>query len=183
MKKFHNSPVIPAAAGRRDPVRPKKGFTLTEMLISVLLLGFVSVMVTVMSSAILSSTVTMREVAQAEILGSEALDNLQGRLRVAPSVTIDADGNVIFDIDDANRDYTFGVEDGVIVLGKVPKEGEPFKGDPLFAGVSYGSLDVSGLQFSAAEGAVEISVAVSYGGKTLWSGSVSVRPLNGMVIV
>ncbi len=161
--------------------RKRRGFTLTETLISVLLLGFVSVMVTVMTSAILNSTVTMREVAQAEILGSEALDNLQGQLRVAKNVTVGADGDVTFDIDDANKGYTFGVDAGKIVMGKIPKEGEVFAGDPLFAGVSYGNLHVSELQFSADGETVGIFVAVSFGSKTLWRGSVSVKPLNGLL--
>ena len=167
-------------------LRSKKGFTLTEMLISVLLLGFVSLMVSVMTSVILSSTATMREVAQAEILGSDALENLQGQLRVAKSVTIDDKGNLTFDIDDANTGYIFDVEDGVIVLGKaVTKEGETFKGDPLFGGSSYGNLKIEELKFSLSESntSVEIAVAVSYDGKTLWSGSVTVKPLNGISTV
>lgn len=162
----------------------KKGFTLTEMLIAVMLLGFVTIMVTVMTSGILNSTITMREVAQAEILGSEALDNLQGQLRVAQSVMVDGDGNVTFDINDVNKDFMFGVdENGMIVRGHVPaKEGDVFEGDPLFAGVSYGELTVSELRFvgDEAKGTIEIFVAVSYGDKALWNGSVSVKPLNGV---
>lgn len=183
MKKLRNSP----SAGRRKLLRSKKGFTLAEMLISVLLLGFVSVMVAVISSVILDSTVTMREVAQAEVLGSEALDNVQGQLRTAQNVKIVKDGalkdGIIFDIDSANKEYMFGVENGVIVLGKAPKaEGDVFQGDPLFAGVSYGNLVVSDLQLVGNDetDTIEISVAVAYGGKTLWNGSVSVRPLNGV---
>ncbi len=163
-------------------LRNKKGFTLTEMLIAVLLLGFVSVMVTVMTTAILNSTVIMREVAQAEILGSEALDNLQGQLRIAKNVAVD-DGNVTFDIDESNKNYTFRVEDGQIAIGQV-KEGV-FNGDTLFAGVSYGNLSVTKLQFSGdnkKKNVVEILIEISYGSKALWSGSVTVKPLNGVII-
>ena len=165
-------------------LRNKKGFTLTEMLIAVLLLGFVSVMVTVMTTAILNSTVIMREVAQAEILGSEALDNLQGQLRIAKKVTVANDEkNVTFDIDESNKNYTFRVEDGQIAIGQV-KEGV-FNGDTLFAGVSYGNLSVTKLQFSwnnEKKNVVEILIEISYGSKALWSGSVTVKPLNGVTI-
>lgn len=156
----------------------KRGFTLAEMLIAIALLGFVTAMTTVMTSVVLRSTVMMREVAQAEILGSEALDNLQGQLRVAYKVQIDASG-VTFDLDTANKGYTFAVEDGQIILGKM-EEGK-VKGEPLFAGVSYGDLRVTSLQFSDGGGeTIQISLAISYGEKTLWNGSVTVKPLNGV---
>ena len=162
-------------------LRSKKGFTLTEMLISVLLLGFVSIMVTVMTSAILSSTTTMREVAQAEILGSEALDNLQGQLRVARSVTINSD-NVTFDLDAANMGYTLAIADGKIVM-EHEKDGEK-ETELLFAGASYGNLSVKSLKFAASgNDSIKISVSISFGGKTLWSGSVTVKPLNGISTV
>ncbi len=162
-------------------LRNKKGFTLTEMLISVLLLGFVSIMVTVMTSAILSSTVTMREVAQAEILGSEALDNLQGQLRVAESVTVDGKGHVMFDINEANKGYVFSVNDEGKIVMEHEKDGEK-ETELLFAGASYGNLRVSDLSFSGDKDkkTIKISVSISFGGKTLWSGSVTVKPLNGM---
>lgn len=160
-------------------LRGKKGFTLTEMLISVMLLGFMSIMVTVMTTAIFSTTVTMREVAQAEILGSEALDNMQGRLRVAQSVTVDG-GNVKFNTDSANTDYSFGVKDGKIIMGKW--DNGVLVGDLLFSGVSYGNLSVSDLHFTGdkTSNTVEIAVAISFGDKTLWHGSVTVKPLNGI---
>ena len=161
-------------------LRNKKGFTLTEMLISVMLLGFVSAMVAVMSSAILNSTVSMQEVAQAEILGSEALDNIQGQLRVAENVTVGTDGKVTFDTDSSNRGYMFSVNDGKIVMEHI-KDGETVT-ESLFAGVSYDNLTVSDLHFVGdyEKKAIEIFVAVASGDKTLWSGSVTVKPLNGM---
>ena len=158
-------------------LRNKKGFTLTEMLIAVLLLGFVSVMVTVMTTAILNSTVIMREVAQAEILGSEALDNLQGQLRVAHNITL-ADDVVTFDIDNANKGYVFSVDE----KGKIVMEHEKDT-ELLFAGVSYGNLSVKSLDFApSGDDSIEISVSISFGDKTLWSGSVTVKPLNGVTI-
>ena len=163
-------------------LRNKKGFTLTEMLISVLLLGFVSIMVTVMTSAILSSTVTMREVAQAEILGSEALDNLQGQLRVAHNITL-ADDVVTFDIDNANKGYVFSVDEKGKIVMEHEKNGEKVT-ELLFAGASYGNLSVKSLEFAASgDDSIEISVSISFGDKTLWRGSVTVKPLNGISTV
>ena len=161
--------------------RFKRGFTLTEMLIAVLLLGFVSIMATVMTSAVLSTSVTMKEVAQAEILGSEALDNLQGQLRFAQNVKVDgAEKNVTFDLDKNNTGYTFGVKEGEIVL--LYGTGEGRKSETLFAGVSDGNLKVSELAFTLSEdgASVLIALSVSYGEKTLWRSNVSVKPLNGV---
>ena len=161
--------------------RGKRGFTLTEMLISVLLLGFVTVMVTVMTSTVLSTTSTMQNVAQAEILGSEALENVQGQLRVALNVKVSTGGEILFDLDSANKNYTFGLEDGKITLGKQQEDGT-FKGTPLFSGVSYGDLSVKSLKFEGAEKTVTVSVEIFSGEHVLWKGSIAVRPLNGVTI-
>lgn len=161
----------------------KKGFTLTEMLIAVLLLGFVSLMVTAMTSVILNSTITMREVAQAEILGSEALDNLQSRLRVAAKVTVGENG-VTFALDSANPGYTLALDkEGKIVLGTGTDGTLTGDGDLLFAGSTYGELSIRDLKFSLSEGdasSVAISLSVAHGEKVLWKGNVSVKPLNGI---
>ena len=165
-----------------EELRNKKGFTLTEMLISVLLLGFVSIMVTVMTSAILNSTVTMREVAQAEILGSEALENMQSELRFGTNVVVAADGKAV-SYTREDTDYTLDRnDDGKIII----KTKDTPEGTELFAGVSYGNLKVSELMFSLGAGADEgpngsvvISVSIAYGKNVLWKGDVSVRPLNG----
>ncbi len=166
----------------------KRGFTLTEMLISVLLLGLVSVMTTVMTSAVLSTTSVMQDISQAEILGNEVLENIQGVLRVAYSVEIDktneGDGTceLVIAIDQNNTDYRFALDkDGKIILGQYDKENK-VDGDPLFSGVSYGDLKVESLKFEANDGAntVEVSVSVSRFGKPIWTGNVTVRPLCGV---
>lgn len=176
-------PVISTTAGRRNLHRARRGFSLPEMLIAVLLLGFVSVMVTVMTSAILSTSAMMKEVAQAEILGNEALENVQGQLRFAQNIEV-KEGNVTFDPDKNNTGYTFVVdEEGKIVL-RHKKDGKNVD-DLLFAGVSYGNLSVESLNFEVGEDkrSILVSVAVSYGSKTIWNGSVSVRPLNGILTI
>ncbi len=159
----------------------KKGFTLAEMLIAVLLLGFVSVMVAVMSSAVLNSTFMIKEVAQAEILGSEALDNVQNELRFALNVKIDNnEKTVTFDPDRHNQNYHFGINDeGMIVLHHT-KDGSDVS-DLLFSGVSYGNLKVDSLEFSASgTSGVSVSVSIAYGKKILWSGSAAFNLLNGV---
>lgn len=159
----------------------KKGFTLTEMLISVLLLGFVSVMVTVMTSAVLSTTNTMQEVAQAEILGTEAIDNVSRELRFALNIKIGEENDVTFDKDAANKNYTFALDDG----GKIVLKQNGDNGDLLFAGSSYGNLKVRELKFSLSDdgASVVIDVSISYGDKMLWSSEVSVKPINGITDV
>lgn len=158
-----------------------KGFTLAEMLIAVMLLGLVTIMATVMTSAVFNTTALMQETAQAEILGSEALNNIQNRLRYAQNVVLDGEEkSVTFDADENNAGCSFGVEEGKIVYRH--KVNGSYLSDPLFNGVSYGNLEITDLQFTAsADGkSVQIDVWISYGEKVLWSGGVSVIPLNGM---
>lgn len=99
--------------------RFRRGFTLTELLIAVLLLALVSVMAAVMTTAVLSTTVTIQEISQAEILGSEALENLQRELRFAQgigSVTIKENEKeneyFKFDADAENKNYVVLLSDG-----------------------------------------------------------------------
>lgn len=163
-------------------LRSKKGFTLAEMLIAVMLLGFVSVMATVMTSAVLSTSVTMKEVAQAEILGSEALDNMQREIRFGSKVELDNGNNVKFTRQSTNKEgCTFGVDETGKIVVKYYDGGDE-KSELLFGGASYGNLKVSELSFARGDNgaSVKISVSVSYGEKVLWSGSVTVKPLNGI---
>lgn len=196
--------------------RSKKGFTLVELLVSAMLLGFVSLLVTVITSAVLNSTTTMTQVAHAEILGSEALTNMQNELRFTNIVEIksevnvkekDSDGDnlptaecLVFKYSSntsggtaASAQYGLGKYNGKIYLGAV-KENIWTEPQPLFDGVSYdnGNLQISELNFVPEKEtdstgtetgkikAVRIDVSVSFGGKILWSGSVSVRPISGL---
>ena len=162
----------------------KRGFTLAEMLIAVLLLGLVSVMATVMVSAVLGNTVMAKEVAQAEILGSEALDNIQAELRFALQVKV-SDGNVTFGHDKANPNCSLALNgEGSVVLQVYATNGDLISETELFDGVSYGNLKISALTFervdNGAADSVKVTVSVAYGNRVLWQGSVSVRPINGM---
>ena len=182
------SSVISTTAGRRNLDRARRGFSLPEMLIAVLLLGLVSIMATVMTSAVLSTTHLMQDISQAEILGNELLENVQGVLRVAYSVEIaetksDNTCDLVLAIDENNTDYRFVIDEGKIILGQpIDDEKKVFDGDLLFSGVSYGGLKVDSLSFAAddAEDTVTVSVSVSRGGKTIWTGSIKVRPLSGV---
>lgn len=166
----------------------KRGFTLAEMLIAVLLLGLVMTMAAVMTLAVLNNTVIVKEVAQAEILGSEALDNIQAELRFALKVQLPKEDRaeaITFSHDKANDDVvlTLNKDEGKIVL-KIKQSDGNVSEDELFVGVSYGNLKISELTFAEDEdnkGSVKVSVSVSYGNKVLWQGSVSVRPINGTI--
>lgn len=148
--------------------RFKRGFTLTELLIAVLLLALVSVMAAVMTTAVLSTTFTIQEISQAEILGNEALENLQREIRFAQrieSVTIGDNEYFKFDPDAENKNYIVMISDGnaisddgpipagMIMLTKLKVENttgsttvysfdrdleDKLVGVPLFGGVSYG---------------------------------------------
>lgn len=173
--------------------RLRRGFTLAELLIAVMLLGFVSLMVSAMTSAILSTTASMQEVPQAEILGNEALENIQGELRLGKEIKVKAgdatdgtdSGYAEFLRQSTNMRCTIALRDGKVVINKRPNktgEGEEKEEtEELFDGSAYGNLKVSKLSFSfdSTEGTIGVSVEISYGVNVVWSGSVSVRPLNG----
>ncbi len=159
-------------------LRSQQGFTLVEMLISILLLAFVSLLVTAMTSAIFNTNVTMKEVAQAEVLGSEAFDNVRAQLLFAQNVKVE-DGKITFDQNNANKGYTLGVKEGRIVLTHT-EDGAQVD-ELLFAGSTYGNLSVQSLDFVVEDDAVIVSIAVSLGDKTLWGSSMSVKPLNGIL--
>lgn len=184
--------------------RIRRGFTLAEMLIAVLLLGFVSAMVAVMTTAILSSTNAMAETAQAEVLGSEILENLARELRFGHQISVlketeNEDGTLkteevdegqegvrvtyLRSADDEHTRYTLylGTEEdghpGKIVAQYYEKGFE--SRDLLFGGVSYGeNLSVSALTFKKEESKVTISIQIVYGENELYNGNISVAPLN-----
>lgn len=156
-------------------LRSKKGFTLAEMLISVLLLGFMTIMCTVMTSAVLSGTNTMQEVAQAEILGSVALENLEKEVRFAKNLRFTDDTTVVFD----NTSFDKGYSPMLNGEGKVCMD---LEGTLLFDGSSYGNLKVGALTFSQDNTSVVIAISISYGDKTLWNSKVAVKPINGIAV-
>lgn len=163
----------------------KRGFTLAEMLIAVLLLSFFTIMAAVMTSAVLNNTFIIKEVAQAEILGGEVLDNIQAELRFALNVELptEATDKITFSHDKANDDCVMKLNDeGRVVVTIKLQDGT--EDSELFEGVSYGNLKITKLTFEQgkdeAAGSVKVTVSVSYGDKVLWQGSVSVRPINGV---
>lgn len=167
----------------------KRGFTLAEMLIAVLMLGLVSIMAGVMTSAVLNNTVIAKEVPQAEILGSEVLDNIQAELRFARKVEVPKDptDTIVFSHDKANDHCILKKNDeGRVVLQVNESNGDGtwklVSETDFFEGVSYGNLKINALTFSkdeTNEGSVKVTVSVSYSDNVLWEGSVSVRPING----
>lgn len=188
----------------------KKGFTLAEMLIAVLLLGFVTLMAGVMTSAVLDTTVTMEEVAQAEVLGNEALENIQSELRFGTNVTL-KDKKVTYDRNMTPNGgntiiYRKGCtidlnEEGMLVIKYKEKDETEEKTDTLFGGASYGkNLKITTLEFKSGkmsetvnntgEGAVTVdknvltvTIKISFGDDVIWSGSASVKPLNGKITI
>lgn len=141
---------------------------------------FISLMATVMSLVVLNSTAEMQEIAQAEILGNEALNNLREKIRFGTNVTLSAEGDSA-SYKQNGGDYKLHLEEGKIFIISTVK-GETSTAE-LFAGVSYGNLTVSALQFALDDGAMQISVTVAYGAKDIWNGKISVRPLNGVAVV
>lgn len=185
--------------------RIRRGFTLAEMLIAVLLLGFVSAMVAAMTTAILSSTSAMAETAQAEVLGSEILENLARELRYGHDIAVlkeketsEGDTDETEEVPDGEEGtqvtYLRTAEDEhtryTLYLGTV-ENGHPGKivaqfyekgfasNDLLFGGVSYGeNLTVSSLKFKKEGEKITISIQIVYGDTELYKNDISVVPLN-----
>lgn len=169
----------------------KRGMTLAEMLIAVLLLGFISAMVTVMTSAVLSTTTQISAVSQAEILGAEVLDNIAREIRLASRVEVE-NGYLAFDRGTENTDKNYYLalkeDDGKIYVGQGAIDtdslfAESNKPDLFFGGASYGDCTVKSLTFEQTEksGPITVGVEVAFNGKVVWSEQVTVKPLTNII--
>ena len=156
----------------------RKGFTLTETLIVVVILALMSSAGAVGVSAVMATHVTMIQVADAEILGSTAFQTIANELRFGQNIRVDSDGEyVVLDSPKYGPDTLIVLdEDGKLKYGK----DDPDHGlSDLLGESAYSGLDISALEFDRdGNGAITISLAVSGNKGDLWSGDLTVAPLN-----
>ncbi len=166
-------------------LRSKKGFTLTETLLCVALLAILSAAGAVASGVVISVRNGMIETADAEVLGSDVLTTMANEVRYGRNFVVDATGAVT-----QMDSMTFGpgAKFSVDVNGKLYVDSEALHSmtEPEFHKVlsdsAYTHLKVGKFKMEQdSSGNIEISVTVANsGGKELWNGSVTVKPLNGI---
>ncbi len=170
-------------------LRSKKGFTLTETLLCVALLAIMSAAGAVASGVVISVRNGMIETADAEILGSTALETLADEVRYGQNIAMEQESATettqVLKMDSltyGTRTY-FKVKDGYLWVDSASLAGKDAEYHMVVSESAYTHLKVGEFKMEqdSSSGTIEISVAVeNSGGKELWSGSVTVKPLNGI---
>ena len=158
----------------RQKTRNRKGFTLAETLIVVLILGLMTSAGAVATSAVMATRIGMIQTADAEILGSTAFQALANELRFGQNIKVDTDGKYV-ELDS----ITYGLGKKLIQSNGKIKYGDGDE-DQILGDAAYSGLSISDLGFELqADGSIKISLAVSGNKGKLWSGNLTVTPLNG----
>ena len=162
----------------RRKIMNRRGFTLVETLMVIFILALVTSAGAVGVSAVLATRVEMIQTADAEILGSTAFQAIANELRFGQNITVGDEGVAVSSV--SLDSLTYGLNTKIS-----QKNGRLTYGDSennqMLGEKAYSGLDISGLTFvQKADGSITISLAVSGSkGKQLWSGEVTVVPLNG----
>lgn len=97
-------------------IKENKGFTFIEMLLSVALLGFLSLVVAAGSTTALNVYREGVGYAESRTLSAVLLMSLENELRYATNLSVDADGNLTeFNSPNYNK-ASFLVEDGMVIV-------------------------------------------------------------------
>lgn len=167
----------------------RAGFTLTETLIAVVILALMSAAGAAASGAVLSTRNDMMEVADAQVLASTVLETLADEIRFGQDVRVqDSTGELRLNSLSFGADAVFTVGDD----GRVKAVSDALKGKGgefalLLPDSAYTTLRVKTLSFEketdsggVPTGAVVIKLTIEGRGGELWSGSLTVTPLNGI---
>lgn len=165
-------------------LRSKKGFTLTETLLCVALLAIMSAAGAVASGVVISVRNGMIETADAEVLASTALETLADEVRFGREIVVDDTTGDVTQMDSMTfgPGATFSVIDGKLYVdSEALPTTDPAEYHKVLSDSAYTHLKVKDLTMAADKttNSVTISLTVeNSGGKKLWSGSVTVTPLN-----
>ena len=163
----------------RRKVRNRKGFTLAETLIVVLILALLTSAGSVGISAVMASRVGMVQTADAQILGSTAFQAIANELRFGQNIKVAGDGKyVVLD------SVTYGMEKKIFLKGDKAGKGKlqysDDAEDQILSESAYSGLSISDLGFVLEDsGSITISLEVSGNKGKLWDGKLAVTPLNG----
>ena len=159
----------------RHKISSRKGFTLAEALIVVVILALMTSAGAVATSAVMASRVNMIQAADAEILGSTAFQAISNELRFGQNIEIGEDNKSV-----TLDSLTYGLDSTIFLDGGKLKYGSDAK-DQILTESAYSGLDISSLVFTQKEdGSIHIALAVSGNKGRLWSGELTVVPLNGL---
>ena len=163
---------------RRKTRSRKGGFTLAETLVVIVLLALMTSAGAVGVSAVMATRVGMIQAADAEILGSTAFQAIANELRFGQNIKVGDDDQAGESV--SLDSLTYGLNKKILLESGKLKYGDADK-DQVLSESAYSGLDISSLQFVRQDdGSIKISLAVSGNkGKQLWSGEVTVVPLNG----
>lgn len=165
-----------------------KGFTLAETLIVIIILALVTAAGAAATSSVLASRMDMIWAADAQTLGSTALQSIANEIRFGRDIAIGSDGSSIT-LDSA----TYGSNVEIRLSEDEDNQGKLTYGENnnILPDKAYNGLSITELDFSFVEvedeggsgttesNAVRISLTVAKKDLTLWSGSYTVMPLNG----
>ena len=153
----------------------RKGFTLAETLIVVVILALISSAGAVATSAVMASRVNMIQTADAEILGSTAFQAISNELRFGQNIQVSDDSKSV-----SLDSLTYGLGRTLFLDGGRLKYGSDAK-DQILSESAYSGLHITGLVFTEQDdGSIQIELAVSGNRGQLWSGKLAVVPLNGL---
>ncbi len=148
-------------------IHQRKGFTLTETLAAVAIVAMVACAGAAVTTSVFTVRVHMTEAADASTLGSTLLQELANELRFGQNIVV-SDHSVTLD-SAAYGHAAIAVTDGRVTAG----------GGPILADAAYGGLSVTTLDFIGGDGSIGIQLALSGCDGELWTGELSVTPLNG----
>lgn len=168
----------------------RAGFTLTETLIAVVILALMSAAGAAASGAVLSTRNDMMEVADAQVLASTVLETLADEIRFGQDVRVqDSTGELRLNSLSFGADAVFTVDpnDGRVKAVSDALKGKGGEFALLLPDSAYTTLRVKTVSFEketdsggVPTGAVVIKLTIEGRGGELWSGSLTVTPLNGI---
>ena len=170
-------------------LRSKKGFTLTETLLCVALLAILSAAGAVASGVVISVRNGMIETADAEVLGSDVLTTMANEVRYGRNFAMEQESvtetKQVLKMDSltyGTRTYFKVNDDGYLWADSASLTEKSDEYHMVVSESAYTHLKVGEFKMEQdSSGAIKISVTVANsGGKELWNGSVTVKPLNGI---
>ncbi len=154
-------------------LKGRKGFSLAEMLVTLIILSMLSSVACMGITTALQDRAKAIKVADAQSVASTAAQALADQIRYGRDISVGTDCVAL-----TSSTYGAGVTlklDG----GRLVAQGSG-KSYDLLGEKAYSGLSVDGLEFAQSSGAVNIKLSVAGDSGTLWSLEYEVTPLNSL---
>ena len=157
----------------KKKLKSRRGVTIVELLVAVILLTLLTAGGITATSAVMSNYVHMSEATRAEILASTVMEALTNEIRLGRNISVAGDGNSIT-LDSVNFGVgnTFTLNEGHLVVGAENKA--------VLSEKTYGGLTLSDLSFKKPDGARTVTISFKVEGQydgQLCETSTAVAPL------